>query len=100
MSTVVYPAQSAYAATPQSSNYIGIFVPRTIQASFDDTPYTIEPKYNHRPDLLANDLYGNPSYYWVFCMRNPDIIRDVTWDFVTGAVITLPSATNVKATYG
>ena len=100
MTTIVYPAQSAYAATPQSSTQIGIFVPRYINASSDDTSYTIETKYNNRPYLLAYDLYGNPGYFWVFAMRNPDIIRDITWDFTAGTTITIPSATNVKATYG
>ncbi len=95
-----YLSSSAYAATPQGSAYIGRYKHRNIPASTDDRAITIEPKYNLRPDLLAYDLYGNPNYWWVFCSRNIDLIRDPIWDFTTGKEIIVPTNTHLKASIG
>ena len=100
MSYINYPSYSAYSATPQSASHIGRYVHRTITPSSDDKYITIDPKYNYRPDLLAYDLYGNPSYWWVFCSRNLDLIRDPIWDFVTGLEIVVPSNSHIKASVG
>ena len=37
---------------------------------------TISNKYNNRPDLLANELYGNSKLWWVFAEFNPDTLND------------------------
>jgi hypothetical protein len=34
---------------------------RPVPAEDDDFKYVIESQYQHRPDLLAYDLYGNPK---------------------------------------
>lgn len=100
MSTVIYPSASAYSATPQTSWYISNYVYRPISVDSGDKTYTIASRYNNRPDLLAYDLYGNPSYWWIFCVRNPNVIRDPIWDFVAGAVIVIPSQAHLKAALG
>lgn len=100
MSKVTYPSSSAYAATPQSPSFIGNYVHRKISTDGGDKPFTITPKYNNRPDLLAYDLYGNPGYWWVFCSRNPNVIRDPIWDFEAGKVIIISSHNHLKATLG
>jgi hypothetical protein len=100
MARVIYPTTSAYAATPQSASFMGIYVHREIPTDSGDKPFTITVKYQNRPDLLAYDLYGNAGYWWVFCNRNPNVIRDPIWDFEAGKVIIIPSHNHLKATLG
>ena len=60
-----------------------------------DELYTIDSRYDKRPDLLANDLYGTTSLWWLFALRNPDVIIDPLEDFTSGTEIFLPSTTAV-----
>ena len=69
---------------------------RPVPAFSDDKLYTIEPQYNHRPDLLAFDYYGNKNLWWIFGQRNMDIIEDFIYDIATGTSIYLPSPSRVK----
>jgi len=64
------------------------------ERSKDDISYTIEAKYNLRPDLLAFDLYGSPVYTWVILQYNN--ILDINLEFVEGKTITIPSPNRVK----
>lgn len=100
MARINYPSVSAYAATPQSNWFIGNYVHRKIPSNGADKLFTITPKYINRPDLLAYDLYGNPGYWWVFCARNPNVLRDPIWDFEAGKVIIIPSQSHLKASLG
>jgi|TARA_B100001013_G_scaffold337888_1_gene258393 hypothetical protein len=79
---------------------LGYFQIRPVPASPDDVPYVIEPQYNHRPDLLAYDLYDNPKLWWVFAQRNMDIIEDPIYDIESGVEILLPNVTDVKSELG
>ncbi len=97
---ISYPASSPYAATPQTADYIGRYVHRTVEPSDQDRYHTIKPGHNFRPDLLSHELYGTPAYWWVFCSRNLNVIRDPIWDFRTGIEIIVPSLTHLKATLG
>lgn len=56
-----------------------------------DRFYEIESKYAKRPDLLAHDLYGTVRLWWVFALRNPDVIIDPLEDFVSGLSIYVPT---------
>lgn len=100
MTKIVYPNTSPYALTPQSNWSIGLYVHRPIPETSDDTEYTIESKYQNRPDLLAYDLYGKSELYWVFMVRNMNVIRDAIWDFDTGVTIFLPSVDSLKKNLG
>ncbi len=100
MARVNYLSSSPYAATPQSSWFLGSYKHRPIPADGADKTFTITAKYLNRPDLLAYDLYGNPNYWWVFCVRNPNQLRDPIWDFEIGKVIIVPSHNHLKATLG
>jgi hypothetical protein len=62
--------------------------------SKEDVLYTIESKYNKRPDLLAYDVYGSPVYTW-FILQYNNII-DINIEFVTGTMIRLPTVYRVK----
>lgn len=97
MTIIAYPNVSAYAKTPQSTWAIGRYVHRSIPADSGDTSYVVEMKYNGRPDNLAYDTYGFASLFWVFMVRNMDVMRDPFFDLVTGLEITIPSASYLKS---
>jgi hypothetical protein len=61
-----------------------------IPKSISDRLYVIESKYENRPDLLAHDLFGSVQLWWVFALRNPDIIIDPLTDFTSGKKIYIP----------
>ena len=71
-------------------------VPKTVA----DTVYVIEPKYHERPDLLASKLYGSSRLWWVFAMRNPDLIEDPIRDFKQGLSIYIPTKTSIDQVTG
>lgn len=73
---------------------------RPVPAETDDFLYTIENRYEHRPDLLAFDLYGKPTLWWVFVQRNMEIIRDPIYDFKPGVQIYLPKKANLEKFLG
>lgn len=91
MSKVTYPANSAYASTPQLSWRIGNFVFRPIPPDPTDQPFTLTMRHQYRPDRLSYDLYGTPSYMWIFCVRNPFLRANPIWDFITGLEIMVPT---------
>jgi hypothetical protein len=61
-----------------------------------DEEYIIDQAYNERPDLLAYVLYGNSRLWWVFALRNPDVIEDPVRDFAAGTTIRLPTKETVN----
>ena len=71
-----------------------------IKRTLSDEQYAIDPAYNERPDLLASALYSNSRLWWVFALRNPDVLVDPINDFVEGTVIQLPSGNTVKKIAG
>ena len=93
---------SPWRDTPYTNNgnVLGYFQIRPVPASPDDTPYVIEPHYNHRPDLLAYDLYDTPKLWWVFAQRNMDVIEDPIYDIEAGVEILLPNVTDIKTVLG
>lgn len=68
-----------------------------IKVTLSDEEYVIDPAYDERPDLLAKTLYNNSRLWWVFALRNPDVIKDPLRDFKSGTVIFLPSAGSISA---
>lgn len=85
-----YSADSPYAYTKIINNKLDMMSYRTFPFEPDDLIYTIDQLYNHRPELLAYDLYGRTGFWWTFAIRNPDIIIDPVFDFTTGTTIYLP----------
>lgn len=71
-----------------------------IPKSRADRLYTIESKYENRPDLLANELYGTVNLWWVFALRNPDLLIDPLEDFTSGKSIYLPTRETVDRVTG
>jgi hypothetical protein len=71
-----YSSTSPYYSTPTINGYLDVILFREIVGQTDDILYEIEPKYENRPDLLAYDLYGNVKLWWIFSVRNKDIIKN------------------------
>jgi hypothetical protein len=71
-------------------------IPRTV----NDKTYTIERGYAGRPDLLADALYDNSRLWWVFALRNPDLIKDPLRDFKEGSEIKVPSMSTIETIIG
>ena len=76
--------------------FLGLNNLPTVQRTIKDEVYVIGHGYDERPDLLAHQIYGNTRLWWVFAMRNPDVIRDPIRDFKAGTQIILPSEESVQ----
>ena len=91
-------SSSPYKNTPfTQSGALGMLNISPVPAYLDDQLYEIEPQYNHRPDLLAYDLYRDNRLWWVFGQRNLDIIEDFVYDIKTGTKIYIPQPDKVKS---
>lgn len=99
MTSQGYSTTSLYATTQQNNaygiNYLDVWAPPVIVASSSDTFITLDARYNTRPDLLSYDYYQTTGYWWVFMIRNPDVISDPIWDFKTGIQIYVPVSENL-----
>lgn len=85
-----YTASSPYANTSSVNGKLNLLNVRSFPHLKDDLIYEIDHQYNHRPDLLAYDLYNNSGLWWVFAQRNPNTLIDPVFDFITGIQIYLP----------
>jgi len=95
-----YSSTSPWFNTSQNNLYLELLEIRPIPAEDDDFEYTIEPQYRHRPDLLAFDLYGSPSLWWVFSQRNMNKVKDPIYDFEPGVKIKIPKKSNLDKYLG
>ena len=96
----VYEPTSAYFTTPNAGFYLGQWVNRPIPKQVDDITFRINSTYNLRPDLLAYDLYGDPTLWWVFAQRNPNTLVDPLGDFRDGVTIYVPKIATLRAALG
>jgi hypothetical protein len=95
-----YAPKTPWYNTNQRPGYLDILSIRPVSAEPDDYLYVIEPQYNHRPDLLAHDLYGSSKLWWVFTQRNLDIIEDPIFDFRVGVQIFIPKKDSLFTVLG
>lgn len=95
-----YDATSPYYATPFNQFYLDNMVNRPIPKEDDDLQFTINLTYQNRPDLLAYDLYGTASLWWVFYQRNPNTLTKPPIDFVTNTTIYLPKIGTLRSVLG
>ena len=95
-----YNATSAYYTTGYSQFFLDVMTNRAIPKESDDQLMLINQTYQYRPDLLAYDLYGDSSLWWVFAIRNPNTIQDPVFDFLPGATIYIPKKETITASLG
>ena len=95
-----YNKFSPYYTTEKFGRFLDVLNFRPVPKSKNDQVFTINTIYEYRPDLLANDLYGQSSLWWVFAARNPNIINDPVFDFRRGQIIYLPEVNGLKASLG
>jgi hypothetical protein len=87
----IHKSNSPYFKTPIKDFYLDVWKKRNIPASADDQLITLEAKYEGRPDLLSYDLYGTPRLWWVFAVRNMDLLVDPIEDMKAGITIFAPT---------
>jgi hypothetical protein len=100
MSTTTYSNTSPYYKTQYWGQFLDIWAGKTIEPATTDAIYQIDAPYNQRPDLLAYDMYKDSNLWWVFAVRNPDILIDPLMDFRTGVIIYVPAKTTIKSSLG
>jgi len=98
--TAKYSKYSPYYATTVTGGFLDVLKYRPIPKNSLDVKYTIDTIYAYRPDLLSSDLYGNSGLWWVFAVRNPNVIKDPVFDFYPGQVIYIPNKSTLISTLG
>lgn len=91
-----YGKSSIYKNTKVKDFYLDLWSVIKIEPKEDDIRTIITPIHDKRPDLLAYELYGTPNLYWVFALRNKDILIDPVGDFTAGTIIMVPSVSYIK----
>ena len=81
-------------------NFLDVNSLPKIRKSAYDEKFKITADVDGRPDLLAYKLYGTTELWWVFALRNPDVLIDPIRDFRAGVTIILPSGESVKQATG
>jgi hypothetical protein len=97
---VTYSKSSPYSNTDLYGFFLDVANIPSIPFNASDIQYQIDTIYGLRPDLLAFDLYGNAGLWWVFAVRNPNIIQDPIFDFQPGVIIYVPQKQNLMASLG
>jgi hypothetical protein len=92
-----YSNFSPYYKTQETHGHLDVLSLRDIPAASDDILFEVTQTYSLRPDLLAHDLYNDSRLWWVFAVRNKDVIQDSIYDLVAGQRIYLPSLANLQS---
>jgi hypothetical protein len=98
--SVTYNRTSPYANTDIYGFFLDVANIPGIPMDPKDVQYQIDTIYKGRPDLLAFDLYGDSSLWWVFAIRNPNVIQDPVYDFQPGVIIYVPQKQNLTTALG
>lgn len=97
---VTYSRTSPYANTDVFGFFLDVANIPSIPIDSNDVAYEIDAIYKNRPDLLAYDLYGDSGLWWVFAVRNPNVIQDPVFDFEPGITIYVPQKQNLTNALG
>lgn len=97
---VTYGKTSPYANTDFYGFFLDVANIPNVPIVANDVAYEIDAIYKHRPDLLAYDLYGDQTLWWVFAVRNPNVIQDPIYDFEPGVTIYIPQKQNLISSLG
>lgn len=86
--------KSVYNKTVAKHGFLQYYVHRTIPAKASDTTIILDGKYEHAPDLLAYDIYGDAKLWWAIPQRNS--LEDPIFDLKAGMSLVLPSKNTVN----
>ena len=90
-----YEQLSMFGLTPIVSRFLTYYVHRSVPPNALDTIITLnDERYVNRPDLLANDVYGDPDLFWVIAVRNG--LQDPVFDFKMGERYVIPHPSFVR----
>lgn len=95
-----YNKASPYVNTDSFGFFLDVAQVPDIPKYNSDVLYEIDAIYMHRPDLLAYDLYGNVNLWWVFSVRNPNVLQDPVFDFIPGTTIYVPKKSTLTDVLG
>jgi hypothetical protein len=95
-----YINTSPWYTTQFKQDYLDLLSIRPVSSEPDDFLYVIQAQYAYRPDLLAFDLYGESSLWWVFIQRNLDVLQDPIFDFVPGVKVYIPKKSSLFTVLG
>jgi hypothetical protein len=100
--SVTYNKSSPYYTTGTWGPFLDVWGYNALKIPADttDAVYQIDAAYNLRPDLLAHDMYQNSDLWWIFAVRNPDILVDPLLHFTEGTIIYVPSLAVVRQAIG
>lgn len=80
-------------STDKYRNRLGWWEQAPIDSDITDTKMILDVRYNQRPDILADELYGDKNLSWIILLRNNMV--DPFQEFVTGAVVFVPDRNRV-----
>lgn len=96
----MYNKLSPYVNTKMVNGYLDVISFIDVPGEINDIQFTITNLYMHRPDLLAYDVYGDSQLWWVFAVRNKDVLKDPVYDFIPGQIIYIPQLESIKKALG
>lgn len=96
----LYNKISPYYKTEVVNGYLDVLEFRDLPNEKDDVLFEVTSTYEHRPDLLAYDLYKDSGLWWVFSIRNKKILKDPVYDLKAGTIIYLPKLSTLKRVLG
>ena len=96
----IYKGTSPYFQTKDDNGYLDVLVYRDIPPEADDILFTVTKNYEYRPDLLAYDLYNDVNLWWVFAVRNKNLLKDPVFDLEAGIKIYLPKISTINSALG
>jgi hypothetical protein len=96
----MYSNTSPYYKTEIVNGYLDVMSFRELPNEQNDILFEVTATYEYRPDLLAYDLYEDPTLWWVFSVRNKRILKDPIYDLKAGIKIYLPKKSTLKTVLG
>ena len=99
--SVTYKNTSPYAKTSLFDNrFLDIMEYKSLPAQADDIYKQITATYQYRPDIMSYDLYGTAEFWYVFMLRNRDVILDPVFDFTEDKMIYIPKLSTILENLG
>ena len=98
--SVTYNNTSNYSITGLNRRNLELYNPKITSNTLSEDTLTIivQNKFNLRPDLLAQELYGSARLWWVFVHYNRDKLKDPIFDFKAGIKIVVPKTYRATGT--